>query len=385
MARSIGRHRHSFFATVALLTFAVAPIALAQSASKAKKKAPKAAASASASASATPPDEPTPAAAEPSAEAPATPAESAPPDAASASVADTEVADDITNTVETPGKTYRYIGLRYRGTIIPSFLEHLFVNDGGTIYSNTFGAEMDFRKDGKSTILWLQYTEYGFGDTLFFQKGQPDVPNNYSIVSSSLKGIYVGLDELWSTPIANHVDFDYGFGLGLGAIFGTLTNDWVYTSGPNFTVNASTPGAIQGSNGSFYAKCGDIHSGPPLVQMGNTLNYSSCDPQAHSNASVAKVGNYAEKNWFTGGAVPVIFPYVGGNLGIRYKPIRQLQTRLSLGISLTGLWFGISADYGIDSQSQDTHPASKPPTKEPAADPSSSDKSSREVGPRDTL
>ncbi len=382
MARSFGRHRHSFFAVVALLIFAVAPLALAQSASKAKKKTPKAAASASASASASPPDEPTPAAPEPSAEAPAPPAESAPPDVAAASAPDTAAADDITNTVETPGKTYRYIGLRYRGTIIPSFLEHLFVNDGGTVYSNTFGAEIDFRKDGKSTILWLQYTEYGFGDTLFFQKGQTDEPNNYSIVSSTLKGIYVGLDELWSAPIANHVDFDYGFGLGLGAIFGTLTNDWVY--GGDATTAKGVPGAIQGSNGFYYAKCGDIHSGPPLVQNGNTLNYSSCDPQAHSNASVAKVGNYAEKNWFQGGAVPVVFPYVGGNLGIRYKPIRQLQTRLGLGISLTGFWFGISADYGIDSQSEDTHPASKPPTKEPA-EPSSSDKSSREVGQRYTL
>jgi len=149
-------------------------------------------------------------------------------------------------------------------------------------------------------------------------------------------------------------------------------------------VNGSTPGAIQGSNGNFYVKCGDTHSGGPLVQNGNTLNYSSCDPQAHSNASVAKVGNYAEKNWFQGGAVPVVFPYVGLNLGLRYKPIRQLQTRLGVGISLTGFWFGISADYGIDSQSEDTHPASKPPTKEPA-EPSSSDKSSREVGLRDTL
>jgi hypothetical protein len=379
MARSIGRHRHSLFATVALLTFAVAPLALAQSASKAKKKAPKAAASASASASASPPDEPTPAAAEPSAEAPTPPAESAPPDVASASVPDAEVADDITNTTELPGKSYRYIGLRYRGTIIPSFLEHLFVNDGGTIYSNTFGAEMDFRKDGKSTILWLQYTEFGFGNTLFFQKGQPDEQNNYSIVNSGLKGIFVGLDELWSAPVANHLDFEYGFGLGLGAIFGNLYNDWVYQT------TGSTPGAIQGSNGNFYAACNSTSDGPLLTQNGVTQGYSSCSPQAHSNSTVSKVGNYVEKNWFNGGSVPVVFPYIGGNLGLRYKPIRQLQTRLSLGISLTGLWFGISADYGIDSQSPDTHPASKPPTKEPASEPSSSDKSSREVGLRDTL
>ena len=388
MARSLGRHRHSFFATVALLTFAVAPLALAQSATKAKKKGAKPAASASASASAAAPDEPTPSAT-PSAEPAAAPAESAPPDVSAAppSVADAEVADEITNTIETPGKTYRFIGLRYRGTIIPSFLEHLFVNDGGTVYSNTFGAEIDFRTDGKSTIVWLQYTEYGFGNTLFFQKGQDDAPNNYSIVNSSLKGIYAGLDEVWSTPIANHFDFEYGFGLGLGVIFGNLYNDWVFGADP--TVTASTPGAIQGSNGSFYAPCNSTNDGPLLHQGTGanqvTLPYSSCSPLAHSNAQVSKVGNYVEPNWFNGGAVPVIFPHVAGQLGFRYKPIKQLETRFSLGISLTGFWFGISADYGLEESHSDTHPASKPPTKEPPADSSTSDKSSREIGNREAL
>jgi hypothetical protein len=118
--------------------------------------------------------------------------------------------------------------------------------------------------------------------------------------------------------------------------------------------------------------------------MNNTLGYSSCSPQAHSNSQKTKVGNYVEPNWFNGGAVPVVFPHVAGQIGLRYKPIKQLQTRLDIGISLTGFWFGLSADYGLveETHGADTHPASKPPAKEPAAD---SDKSSREVGHRDTL
>ncbi len=377
MARSLGRHRHSLFATVALLIFAVAPIALAQSAAKAKKKAPKAAPSASASASDAAPDEPTPSAAPAADSSP--PPESAPPDvaAASSSIPDEQVADDITNTVETPGKSYKFVGLRYRGTIIPAFLEHLFVNDGGTVYSNSIGAEVDFRKDNKSTIVWLQYTEYGFGNTLFLQKGQPDQANNYSVVRSSLKGIYIGLDEVWSTPLANHLDFEYGFGLGLGVIFGNLYNNWVFQTG------SSTTGAIKASNGQYYAPCNDATQADPNFPLVANQPTSSCSPQAHSNASVAKVGNYVEPNWFQGGAVPVVFPHVAGQIGLRYKPIKQMQARLGLGISLTGFWFGLSADYGLEqTHTDDTHPASKPPSKEPAAD---SDKSSREVGHRDTL
>jgi hypothetical protein len=381
MARSLGRHRHSLFATVALLIFAVAPLALAQSSAKAKKKGPKPAPSASASASDAAPDEPTPSAT-PAAAATDTspPPESAPPDVAPAagSIPDEQVADDITNTMETPGKSYRFVGARYRGTVIPSFLEHLFVNDGGTVYSNSIGAEVDFRKDQKSTIVWLQYTEYGFDNTLFFQKNQPDEPNNYSVVSSSLKGIYVGLDELWSTPIANHFDFEYGFGLGLGVIFGNLYNDWVYQG------TANIPGAIQGSNGNYYVPCNSPTDGPPLSMFGTV---SSCSPQAHSNSSVTKVGNYVEPNWFNGGSVPVVFPHIAGQVGIRWKPIKQLQTRLDLGIALTGFWFGLSADYGLEqTHSNDTHPASKPPSKEPGPDSDKdSDKSSREVGQRSTL
>ena len=112
---------------------------------------------------------------------------------------------------------------------------------------------------------------------------------------------------------------------------------------------------------------------------------TSCDPSTHSNATTAKVGNYVEPNWFQGGAVPVIFPHVAGQIGLRYKPIKQLETRLAVGISLTGFWFGLSADYGLEeTHSEDTHPAAKPPSKEPA-DPSSSEKSSREIGPRESL
>jgi hypothetical protein len=375
MARSVslGRHRHSFFATVALLILAVAPVAFAQSASKAKKKGPKAAPSASASASAA--DEPTPSAQpapEPTTPEPAPSETTTPPEAGTVSVADTESADDMTNTTEDPGKTYRFVGLRYRGTIIPSFLEHLFVNDGGTIYSNTIGAEFDIRKDSKSTVLWLQYTEYGFGDTLFFQKGQPDTPNNYSIVNSGLKGIYAGLDEEWSSPIANHLEFEGGFGLGLGVIFGNLYNNWVYQT----PAGPKPPHTVTADNGNNYTECQSVNDDP------------NCQTAAHQNATTAKVGNYVEKNWFSGGAVPVVFPHIAGQIGLRYKPIKQLETRLQLGLSLTGLWFGLSGDYGLeDSSHANKHPAATPPAKEesPADHSSNEDKSSREVGLRDTL
>jgi hypothetical protein len=384
MARSQSAHPRfpskSLLATATLLILAVAPLAFAQGSVKAKKKGPKPAPSASASASAA--DETTPAAsasasATTAADTTPTPAPTettTPPEAGTESV-EAVSPDDDTYTVEKPGKSYTFVGLRYRGTIIPSFLEHLFVDDGGTIYSNSIGAEVDFRKDGKSTILWLQYTEYGFGDTLFLQKNVADTANNYSIVSSSLKSIYLGVDENWSTPLANHFDLEYGFGLGLGAIFGTLYNNWVYQT----PAGSPPPDTVANDKNVRYSACQSQNDG------------FGCATGDHQNAQTAKVGHYGEKNWFNGGAVPVVFPHVAGQIGVRWKPIKQIESRLQLGISLTGFWFGLSADYGLEDTSHgDKHTNDKAPAKSPGKDDptehsSSEDKSSREVGLRDTL
>ena len=37
-------------------------------------------------------------------------------------------------------------------------------------------------------------------------------------------------------------------------------------------------------------------------------------------------------------------------LGVRYKPIKQLEVRAQVGFSLTGFFFGISGDYGLEKK-----------------------------------
>jgi hypothetical protein len=238
---------------------------------------------------------------------------------------------DITDTREDPAIRYYFLGLRYRGTIVPQFLENLFVDEGGTVYSNTFGVELDMRKGGQSMIPWIVYQDYSMGDTLFHQKGQSTIPGNYSVVNSSIKMITIGLDELWSAPIdqAHHWDFEFGFGVGVGFVFGDLMNNWVFEDMTNGTLKAST--------GKLYSACQQVSQG------------TGCSPADHQNATIAKVDGYKEPFWFSGGSVPSIFPNVWfPQLGIRYKPIKMLETRLGVGFSLTGFWFGLSADYGFE-------------------------------------
>jgi hypothetical protein len=247
--------------------------------------------------------------------------------------------NDDTNTFEDPNTRYYFVGARYRGTVIPQFIENLFVDDGRTLYSNSAGLELDMRKGGQSMIPWIVYADYGMPDTLFHEKGATPTggtgssggdAGNFTVVNSTLKAIYLGLDELWSVPIdkSHHWDFEFGFGVGVGVVFGSLQNNWVFQSN---TGNLT-------ANGVNYSEC---------TQFSTAV---SCTIAGHTGATIRKVGGYVEPNWFNGGAVPVFFPHISfPQLSVRYKPIKQMEARLGVGFSLTGFWFALSADYGLES------------------------------------
>ncbi|HEY1690974.1 MAG TPA: hypothetical protein VGG39_02365 [Polyangiaceae bacterium] len=341
-------------ATIALVVLVAAPLAFAQTAKPKKKGAAPAPSASDTAVAPAPAPDPAPAAAataDVSVGAKASVTTTA--DAADVPNTPPPGAWDATDTRQDPTKPYYFLGLRYRGTIIPKFLVNLFVNDGGTFYSNTVGAELDIRKDSHSTIPWVTYTTLSFGDTLFFQKGVADEPYNYSDVSSGLGMLTFGLDELWSVPLdeKHHWDFEYGFGVGLGVVFGTLHNDWVYQ-----TNNTGTPiGNLVDDQGRHYAQCATQALGPNAANVAG----NDCSTAGHSNSKVAKVGNYAEPNWFGGGSIPVIFPQIYfPSLGIRYEPVKNFEARLGLGFSLTGFYFGISGNYGFEKpQAEETTPA----------------------------
>jgi hypothetical protein len=243
---------------------------------------------------------------------------------------------DPSDTTEHPDQKYYFIGARYRWNLIPKFMVNLFVDEGASFHSNSFGFELDMRKENHSTMPWLTYAEYGSGDILFLQKNKDaNDPGNWTYVNSSLKAIYLGLDELWSAPIANHLEFEYGFGVGIGFVFGDLVNNWVYRS---------ATGEYTSSDGQRFSPCKTVNDG------------AGCSPANHQNTTdppkvwATNGGNpYVEKMWFSGGSIPNIFPHIAfPQIGLRYKPVKQFVARFGLGFSLTGFWFGISGDYGLE-------------------------------------
>jgi hypothetical protein len=329
---------HRLTATLVLVVLAIAPLALAQT-GKPKKKGSKADAAASASVSAS-------AAAAPVDTTPP-PAPSAAPEASASASAlpDTppEAVPQATDTKEDPSKTYYFVGLRYRGDVIPQFLVNAFVNGGGTFYSNMVAAELDIRKDSHTIMPWLAFANYGFGNTLFENNGNgtgPGFAGNWTVVNSGLSAIYVGMDELWSTSLdeAHHWDFEYGFGFGLGVVFGSLGNNWVHTL---------TGTQISPSN---YALCQTVNDG------------TGCALADHQNATTAKVGGYQESAGLLG-PKPILFPYLAiPQVGLRWKPVKQFEARLNVGFSLTGFFFSLGADYGLE-KTEAEDPATTAPKK----------------------
>jgi hypothetical protein len=235
----------------------------------------------------------------------------------------------MTDTAEDPSKRYYFIGLKYRGDVVPAFMLHLFVDGGKTLYSNSIAAEIDLRHDNFSLIPTITYSEYGTGDLLFLQKGKDaDQAGYWSVVNSGLKGIYASADLLWSVNIADHWQFEYGAEFGLGAIFGSLETNWVTSNSAVF-------------NPANAKACSTVN---------NNLGQSGCNVADHSGATApGHINGYTEPSWVNGGSKPNIFPLINfPQLGLRYKPIKQMEARFGLGFSLTGFWFGMSADYGLE-------------------------------------
>jgi hypothetical protein len=313
---------------LALAAVAAAPVALAQTGgAKPKPAAPTPATastwSSTGTAGTTPP--------------PAEPEATATPDASAAAKANGQVVEppseefNNSDVTELPGKSYYFIGVRYRGTVIPKFMMNLFVNEGSTIYTNTVGLEVDMRKDGFSFIPALSFVEYGMPDTLFLEKNKDaNFAGNWSHVNSQLKGIYATADLLWSAKISKNVDFEYGAGFGLGVIFGDLNTNWVYQK---------ADGPYESSDGRKFAPCVTEADG------------IGCRKQDHQNATVAKVNNYNEPSWANGGSKPNVFLHLAiPQFGVRIKPVKQFEGRIGIGFSLTGFWFGLSGNYGLEKR-----------------------------------
>jgi hypothetical protein len=211
------------------------------------------------------------------------------------------------------------LGLRYRGVFLPAGVLHWFIEGGDSIYVNGVGPELAIEDGNFEYVFSAWMALYTMKPAAI--KGTKDAEEAWEIVDSSLKSLYLTFDYLWHRPVSGTLDLSYGGSAGLGFMFGDLHR----------TQATLKSGGARG-NPNDYIKCDGINQ---------PLQGGYCDDiNNHYNG-------YGEPNWFHGGAKPALFPWVTGQVGLRYQPHPKFVARLDLGLGTSGLYFGVGADYGL--------------------------------------
>lgn len=231
-----------------------------------------------------------------------------------------EAADD-NSPLEKDGKAHKFIGLRLRNVIVPKFMINLFADGGASVNVFMIGPEFTSRKNGLEIDLALSYADYSMDPFLF--KGKNDDQFAWEMVSSDMKLVYFTSDLLFDVPIDEKGRFSFlvGGGVGIGVVFGNLYR-------AQATPGGTTPNPSPDDVGA-WSKC-------------------SGGGSAYCDFSNNHYGDYDEPSWINGGSKPSVFPWISfPQVSFRYKPIKQLQTRLDAGFSITGFFMGLSAGYGL--------------------------------------
>lgn len=231
---------------------------------------------------------------------------------------------DSTDPFEDPHEGYYFVGLMYRQIVVPTFMQSLFVDGGTTVTTPGFGAQFEYRKDGFSIIGNLWWQSFSFVGP-FREAGDPAV--NTEIIDSSWSAVFGSASFLWSTAFNDMFAFEYGVDVGLGVVLGDGIRTEAFSTDGDNTFTACT-GPLNPASSSAY--CASPTSGSTDLDGQNGEHY-----------------NVVARKWSDGGSVPNVVPWLGiPHIGLRIKPIHQLQIRIDAGF-FGGFWFGAGLSYGI--------------------------------------
>jgi hypothetical protein len=230
---------------------------------------------------------------------------------------------------ENEGDGYVFLGLRYRNMILPGAFIRLFA-DGGPKAVNIFslGPELVHRQGGLNLHLAASYADFSMDEAIF--KGNSEEEDEYERVASDLKVIFLTLDIVADVYEEEKGRFavSLGGGIGFGFVFDRLHQNQVYPNDPA-RYNVRDPGT--------FTNCRAV--GDPSVEVDGT---------PWCNDDNDHYGDFDESSWANGGSLPIIVPWAAlPQISLRYKPIKQLQVRTDLGLSLFGPFFGTSTSYGF--------------------------------------
>ncbi len=254
-----------------------------------------------------------------------------------------------TDPTERADTDYFFAGGFARAVIVPNFILDIFVQteqgvgSTGTPVNGGGGGFFTWRRNGFSVTAEVWYL--GFGASTYFH-GQGAADSEFEFVESTLGAIFGNFLFGWSFDVTNWFGFDLGFGLGFGGMVGNLYRTEAYRDTATRTLDAcdgpnSPPsgGYCEGPLELRSATSGRLDG---TRSVGGTYQHASTgDPTID--------GRNGPNPWYFGdGGVPPIFFWLDlPRIGLRFKPIRQLQIRVDGGYNLYGFNVGGSIAYGF--------------------------------------
>lgn len=258
------------------------------------------------------------------------------------------VSNDGTDPRERPDTDYFFLGAFARGVIVPGFIQGLFVQrseglgSSGEPVNMGAGASFTWRRNGFGVTAEVWYL--GFGTQAYYH-GLNAADTEFEFIDSSLGAIFGNFLFGWSIDVTDWFAFDIGFGLGFGGMVGNLYRTEAYRdsatdtlarcSGPNSPASGAYcegPVELRGTNGRL----------DDSRVRGGTY-------QRTGDPNIDNLANNGANPWYfgDGGVPPMMFWIDLPRVGVRIKPIRQIQIQLNGGYNLYGFNFGGSLAYGF--------------------------------------
>ena len=250
---------------------------------------------------------------------------------------------------ERPDTDYFFFGAFARGVIVPEFIQQIFVQteagagSTGTPLNMGAGAYLNYRRNGFNITAEAWYL--GFGTSAYYH-GIGAADEEYEFVQSTMGAVFGSFLFGWSFDVTNWFAIDLGFGLGFGGLVGNLTRDEAHRGSDRSSPLRPCAGPTDPSDTLGYCEDGfelrDSNGRIPDSQSGGTY-------QSRVTGDPTIDGRNGPNPWyFGGGGVPPMFFWLDlPRVGIRIKPIHQMQIRIDGGYNLYGFNFGGSIGYGF--------------------------------------
>ena len=218
-----------------------------------------------------------------------------------------------------------WMGVRFRGLVVPQFLMNIVGEGGTSTYWPGVGLTYSERLGTVDIEPSLTFTSYALGTTAFKPHGVPDT--EWELLESDLWGATAALDIMYRVALdtSGTVELRIGGGFGIGLAFTGDLYRW-----------QSFPKNGEQGDPATYEKC----KGPN--DPAGTFRYCN---QLDKDAN--RFGQ-PDAYWNDGGARPLVYPWLSlPQAAFAFRPTPAIAIDLEVGLTLNGFLTGTGVRFGF--------------------------------------